>query len=489
MTGLTSDAGVQLVPEPGRVVARLFLPGDSTPGSVSRTQAVLERTLSLTEEEVSEAANSVLLRFQSRHSHFAETLRENAQTVRPADAERLSADLEILIGAVFTAEYAVEAAALCNPSVVGHPDQSGLEDGQLRVVVSLRSIGEGHLSSIQFCEAIIGPGPAWEFLDRERPLALAEMTQGQWSREHLARALEYVGRSDELARSVTQALPESFGSNDIELAVRKLPAALLNQADARDQLQGIRVVAGSAYQARFSPESTLSQRVLLPAADEENRGVEDARFVEFTDAAGLSDYRATYTAYNGQAIATRLLRTTDFRTFSVARLTGPPADTKGMALFPRPVAGRLLALGRGDGEAISLTSSADGLNWGPERLLHSPGQSWEIVQGGNCGSPLETDSGWLVLTHGVGPLRTYSIGAILLDLNDPSRVIGALKVPLIEPTETEADGYVPNVVYTCGGLIHDQRLWIPYGLADQRIRVAQVSLPQLLQQMRDVTSG
>jgi predicted GH43/DUF377 family glycosyl hydrolase len=223
----------------------------------------------------------------------------------------------------------------------------------------------------------------------------------------------------------------------------------------------------------------------MPVAEEERHGVEDARFVRFVPDDGLPpDFRATYTAYDGQAIASRLLITRDFRTFEVQRLTGPPTHAKGMALFPRPVNGTLLALSRGDGESISLTRSADGLDWEPEQPLYGPARLWEAVQSGNCGSPLETPDGWLVLTHGVGPMRTYRIGAILLDLDDPERVIATLPVPLIEPNGPLAAGYVPNVVYTCGAIIHDGVLWIPYGVGDQRIRVASVGLDPLLGAMQ-----
>jgi predicted GH43/DUF377 family glycosyl hydrolase len=475
-----SDAGVHLDLDPRRVVAQLFLPGDSTPGSSSRTQGVLERALAMSADEVAAAAAAVLRRFQPRHPDLPELLRRNADTVRAVLAAKLSPDQEIFIGSIFTAEFAVEGAALCNPSVVAHPNQDDLEPGQLRVVVSLRSIGEGHLSSIQFCEAIIGPGRRWEFQPRELPLVLPQRAEGRWRREHLVRALESAGPSGELAHSVALALPETFGSRAVELAVQELPAVFMSQPAARSQLEAIRVVAGSAYRATFAPGTSLSQRVLLPAADEESRGVEDARFVGFTDATGQFDYRATYTAYDGRGIATRLLVTNDFRTFEVQRMTGTPAETKGMALFPRPVGGRLLALGRGDGEAVSLSSSTDGLDWGPEEPVHGPGRIWDLVQGGNCGSPLETDWGWLVLTHGVGPLRAYSIGAVLLDLDDPGRVIAILPTPLLEPAEDDWEGYVPNVVYTCGAIIHEQTLWIPYGVADCRVRVASIPLAELI---------
>jgi predicted GH43/DUF377 family glycosyl hydrolase len=211
--------------------------------------------------------------------------------------------------------------------------------------------------------------------------------------------------------------------------------------------------------------------------------MEDARFTRFINDDGSIEYRATYTAYDGQSIAPRLLLSRDLRHFRAHRLAGPAAHNKGMALFPRPVNGRHLALCRTDGENISLASSTDGYTWSAPQLIHTPTHAWEMLQVGNCGPPIETDRGWLVLTHGVGPMRTYAIGAILLDLSDPSQVIGRLSRPLLEPDHDEQDGYVPNVVYSCGALPHDGRLWLPYGIDDSRIGVAWVPLPELLDEL------
>jgi predicted GH43/DUF377 family glycosyl hydrolase len=484
MKALAQDAGVQLDPDPSRVVARLFLPGGSTPGGSSRTEAVLERVLATPAAELAEQASAVLERFGARHTELPTILRRNAEMVRSMGAPELSDDLALLVGAVFTAEFGVEGTALCNPSAVPHPDQTGLQPGQLRLILSLRSIGEFHLSSIQFVEAVIGPGRSWEFSKRDQPLELPHITEGQWSKEHLLRAVGSSGQTDELARAIAQSLPDTFGSSAIEEAVQQLREPLLRQPDARAQLELIRLIAGSSYQAIFDEDSRLSQRVLLPVADEESRGVEDARFVRFTDAAGRSQYLGTYTAYNGHAIANRLIVTEDFRTFGIHRLTGPASQAKGMAMFPRPVGGRLLALGRGDGESIGLTTSSDGLYWSAEEPVYRPEYLWDAVQSGNCGPPIEVEAGWLVLTHGVGPMRSYCIGAILLDLEDPSRVLATLPQPLLETEGERRNGYVPNVAYSCGGIVHDGTLWLPYGIADDRIRVARVELDALLGAMR-----
>lgn len=477
------DAGVELLPEPDRVIARLFLPGETTPGGGSRTEAVLNRVFSASAEEVSREAHDIIDRFGERHTDLRAILRENAAVVQALDARPLSPEMAIVVGAAFTAEHAVEGAALCNPSAVRHPDQSGLIPGQLRVLLSLRSIGESHLSSIQFCDAIIGPGRTWAFAPRQVPLSRATVTEGEWDRGHLLRALEHDGRMDELVYSIGQSLPEHFGSAAIEEAVQELRVPFMRHPDARAQLDAIRIAASSAYRATFPPESAVSARVLLPAADEESHGMEDVRLVEFSSA-GEHEYRGTYTAYDGRSIASRLFTTSDFATFAVHRLTGAPSNAKGMALFPRPVGGEVLALSRGDGESISLSRSSNGLDWGPEQPVHRPDGLWDVVQSGNCGSPIETAEGWLVLTHGVGPMRVYSLGAILLDLDDPTRVVAVLPMPLLEPAGSAGDGYVPNVVYSCGGIVHDGVLWIPHGVADDRIRVASIDLATLLGAMR-----
>lgn len=478
------DAGVELAPDPSRVIATLFLPGESTPGGRSRTEDVLDRVLATPPELVAEEVRRVVERFGDRHVDLAATLRANAAVLRPVSAPPLDGDVALLVGAVFTAEQTVEGAALCNPSAVIHPDQRRVEAGAVRVLVSLRSIGESHRSTIQFAEAIIGPGRHWRFESRATPLQQAAVSAGEWTREHFVRALEHHGSIDELVRAVAQALPERFDSAAVEAAVRELRAPLLHAADVRAQLDSIRIVAASAYRAEFPVSSPLSARVLVPVADEERQGIEDARFTRFEEADGSVVYLGTFTAYDGREIASRLVTTTDFRVFVVERLTGPPAHTKGMAIFPRRVGGQLLALSRGDGESISLTGSVDGLHWGAETPLHRPHGLWDAVQSGNCGPPIETAAGWLVLTHGVGPMRSYSMGAILLDLDDPSIVVGVLPGPLLAPSRAAGAGYVPNVVYSCGGIVHDGVLWLPHGVADDRVRVASVPLDRVLGAIR-----
>jgi predicted GH43/DUF377 family glycosyl hydrolase len=245
----------------------------------------------------------------------------------------------------------------------------------------------------------------------------------------------------------------------------------------------VRRLVASAYDVDFGAEVALDQRVLLPSAPDESNGMEDARFTRFVGADDRVEYRATYTAYDGQRIAPRLLTSPDLRRFRARRLAGPAARNKGMALFPRAVDHRHLALCRSDGERTGLASSADGVEWSAEAVLQSPSTAWDLLQVGNCGPPIETERGWLVLTHGVGPMRTYAIGAMLLDLDDPRRVLGRLARPLLEPGAGERDGYVPNVVYSCGAFLHDDVLWLPFGIGDARIAVARASLDDVLDAM------
>lgn len=313
----------------------------------------------------------------------------------------------------------------------------------------------------------------------ERPV----VTEAEWEIGDLRRAIEHDGELAQVAHSVLQHLPARLRESDVERAISALPPEFFERRDSRAVVDQVRMVARSAYEARFAADSGLSARLLSPVADEERYGIEDARFVHFTADDGSTDYRATYTAYDRQAISSRSIVTRDFRAFSIRRLIGPAARTKGMAFFPRPVEGRLLALTRTDGESVTLAESRDGLEWDDVGVVYRPRQLWEVVQSGNCGSPIETDRGWLVLTHGVGPMRTYRIGAILLDRDDPSELRAVLDGPLVEPGPDDRDGYVPNVVYSCGGTVIDGTLWIPYGVADQRIRVASVDVEELLDAM------
>jgi predicted GH43/DUF377 family glycosyl hydrolase len=471
-----------LRPDPARVVARLFLPGEELHRARSRASQVVGRVMSLADDEVERLAAGLLRDFGGRHDNYPELLRQHASIVSAhlEEARELTAARTLLLGATFTAEYATEAAALCNPSAVLGPDQGGLRAGQARVALSLRGIGEGHISSIGFCTAVVGPGAQWSFEPRLLPVSVADIRPACWRRAHLQAVLADQGHLDELSEAVLHALPVEFDGADLERVLAQTHRDLLTRPGSAATVDLLRKVVSSAYNASFARDSHLGQRLLSPSAEEESNGMEDARFTRFTDDDGTTEYRATYTAYDGRQIAPRLLISSDLRKFSAFRLAGPAARNKGMALFPRKVRGQYLALCRSDGENTSLARSADGYVWDRPVLLQEPSAPWEMLQVGNCGPPIETNQGWLVLTHGVGPMRVYVMGALLLDLDDPARVVGRSRTPLLSPSRDEQDGYVPNVVYSCGAFLHDGLVWIPYGIDDCRVGVAYAPLDAVL---------
>jgi len=487
--GLVTRHPARLDPDPTRVITKLFVPGEENPETRSRAAAVVGRVLALPEDTVDALLAQVLADHDARHRDFTVVLERNAAIMshRLVDEDALSPARRLLLGAFFTHEYSVEAAALCNPSLVAHPSQDGLSPGELRVALSLRGIGEGHLSSIGFATGVLGPGPVACWHPRTGPLTTAERQPDSWGRGWFAAALAHDGCDNEITATVLSALPEPFGQADLDRGLAAVHPRLLARARAAATVQRIRELTAAGYTVRFPGDTDLAQRVLWPTGAAESHGMEDARFVRFTCADGVTRYRATYTAYDGTTVAPHLLESDDLTSFRSFALTGPAARNKGMALFPRLVGGRHLALCRGDGETMSLSASPDGRIWAAEVPLHRPTAPWELLQVGNCGSPLETPLGWLVLTHGVGPMRTYAIGALLLDLADPARVIAELPTPLLVPDAGARDGYVPNVVYSCGGLIHDDTLWLPYGSNDTRVAMASVPVAALLARMNFVT--
>lgn len=485
-TSLVTRSPQRMTADSSRVVLHLFVPGqEGFEHQESRAGVVLSRILALSDDDVRATLHDVLTRFEGRHRDLKGAFRRHASEL----ADRLDPSREftesrmLLLGATFTNEYAIEGAALCNPSMVAHPDQSGVESGCLRFVMSVRGIGEGHRSTIGFRTGVVdAAGRAT--IDEPAPFASTGRVEPTLLAAAVFRA--ELGSQDlagEAADYVFDALGELFTRSDLDERLDDLRAHLRTRAHAEETIAKIRGIAARSYAVEFPSEVTLSERVLWPAMEAEQAGVEDARFVRFVDDDGSVTYHATYTAYSGSEISQQLLATTDFQTFTSTPLVGRAAANKGLALFPRRIGGRYAAMSRSDRETNSVAFTDHLSVWPTASRCQQPVEAWETLQLGNCGPPIETEAGWLVLTHGVGPMRTYSIGAILLDLDDPTRVIGRLRWPLLKPAADEQDGYVPNVVYSCGALVHADTLVIPYGICDGAIGIATVALPALLAEL------
>ena len=480
---LVTRSPQRLAADPSRVITRLFVPGqEGFEHQESRAGAVLARILALDEDDVRSSLDDVITRFNGRHRDLVGTFRRHARELadRLDPARELSEARMLLLGATFTSEYAIEAAALCNPSIVAHPDQAGTVAGSLRFVMSVRGIGEGHRSSIGFRSGVVdAAGRAT--IDDPAPFAtvgaaMPTLLDATVFRSELTRLRD----AGEAADYVLDALGDRFTRADLDEQLDKLQNHRSTRGHAQETISLIRGIAERTYAVEFSDHIPLSERVLWPSMAAEQAGMEDARFVRFVDDDGSVTFYATYTAYSGSHISQQLLETTDFQYFTSAPMVGRAAANKGLALFPRRIHGRFAAMSRSDRESNTV-AYADYLSvWTTALVCQRPTQAWEALQLGNCGSPIETDAGWLVLTHGVGPMRTYRIGAILLDLEDPTRILGRLRQPLLSPATDEQDGYVPNVVYSCGALVHANTLVLPYGIGDAAIGIATVPLPELL---------
>ncbi|WP_433797764.1 glycoside hydrolase family 130 protein [Actinoplanes sp. CA-252034] len=477
-----------MAPDGRRVVIKLFVPGEDAHAIHNRASSLIERILQLDEGDINTLLDDVLNRFAGRHHDILGVFQHHYEVVQhrvPNEIE-LSPAARTLIGAYFSHEFSVEAAALCNPSMVPHPDQSELLPGELRVAISLRQIGEGHISSIGFCSAILGPGATIRMEERDGPLMIGQRVGAKHMRHQLCAALAEEEIDNEASAYVLSALPERYDDHEFEEVLGHLPSELLARPTTPTALEAIRRIVGADYAVTFPATIPMHQRVLWPSTPTESRGMEDARFVQVLDPDGRTAYQATYTAYDGFNIAGRVIFTRDLRHFEVTTLHGPAARNKGMALFPRYIDGKKYALCRSDGETLGLSVRDEQHRWQHVGPVLVPHRGWDLIQVGNCGSPIETEAGWLVLTHGVGPMRRYAIGAMLLDLQDPSRVIADLPQGLIDPDEIEREGYVPNVLYSCGGLVHEGRFWLPYASSDVRISFASMPLDRLLHRMQPV---
>jgi len=476
---------VRFLPDARRVITKPFIPGDDVSAAGrSRVRRILGRILDLSEAVVVSTLEHTRERFAGRHADLPALLEENYATVAHhiEHPNTLSSERKQLIGAYFTSEYSIDAAALSNPSLVPAPDQSGVSAGACRFIMSLRAIGEGHVSSIQFRSGVIEPGGDITMEPPSRYVRTAVRRAPLFDKPTFRAKLTEIHSFSETTATVLDQIPDHFTLAHLEAAIRQRELESNGDQAVLKATRTMHWLASSNYQSSFDPASALSERVLFPAGPTESHGMEDARFVRFSDD-GRVTYYASYSAYDGYQVLPQLIETTDFLHFRVATLNGPCAINKGIALFPRKLGGRFVALARLDNENNHLIRSDSVHFWFESETLQAPERAWELVQLGNCGSPLETDAGWLVITHGVGPLRQYVLGAILLDLEDPVRIIGRLREPLLAPADDERDGYTPNVVYSCGSMIVGDRLVLPYGFSDVGARIATLRVSDLLTEL------
>lgn len=471
--------GIILKPTNSRVVIRPF-----EPPSESRVEKIIARVMALPDSEVERQLATVMREFRERHQRTREFFLNRFEQVRRhlLTDQLVGESRQLLIGSYFTQEYALESAALFNPSMVWHPDQSGLPAGSRRFILSLRATGEGHISSITFRSGVIGSDNLIRMDEPTRFVAAPELVPNAlYDKAMFHRKLTELGINGPLTDQVMAALGDQFTLADLERTLRTvMKSNRARQREFEPIAHTMIVLAKANYEIRFDAKLNVSERIIFPSSPTETNGIEDARFVRFTHDDGGTCYYATYTAYDGRVVLPQMLETDDFLHFKVSTLNGPEVRNKGFALFPRMVNGQYAMLSRQDNENIYLMYSDQPYFWHSKELIARPTYPWEFVQIGNCGSPIETEAGWLVLTHGVGPMRKYALGAFLLDRDDPARVIGRLETPLLEPNANEREGYVPNVVYSCGAVVHGRDLIIPYAMADYASTFATVRLDEVL---------
>ncbi len=478
----------RILGDPRRVIARLHVPG-----SPQRIDRIVQRVLALPEASAAALLEQVMLDFASRHRNIDQIFMRHLKAVKDhlPEGARMSATKHKLIGAYFTMEYSIESAALFNPSIVAHPDQSGTAAGALRFILSLRATGEGHISSIVFrsgilnAENLLAFDPISDYVETPR-LQLNPL----YDRHLFELKLNEMDACNATTAWVLDRLPDIFNYSALKEALSEFQEQQdpcgARQAEALDLIDWL---AHCNYETTFRSEFPICERVIFPVSKSESGGIEDARFVRFTDDDGEVAYYATYTAYNGFNILPQLIETKDFVTFSIITLNGRAVQNKGMALFPHRINGRYAMLSRQDGENNHIMFSDHLHFWQESEIIQEPERPWEFIQVGNCGSPLETKAGWLVLTHGVGPMRQYCIGAMLLDLDNPAKIIARLEEPLLTPREQEREGYVPNVVYTCGAIIHNDALVIPYAMSDVHSGIATIGVKDLIGCMRPLAGS
>jgi predicted GH43/DUF377 family glycosyl hydrolase len=474
--------GIVLKPTNSRVVIRPFQIANE-----GRIERIMARVMCLSDSQVEVLLEKVMQEFRERHQRTREFFLARFEQIRSFQItdQSISENRRLLIGSYFTQEYSLESAALFNPSMISHPNQDGVPEGSCRFLISLRATGEGHISSITFRSGVIDSDHRIRMDEPTRYVVAPEvLPNALYDRALFSQKLTELGVNGPFTELVMSALDDQFTLDQLDRALTNLLKQ--NRAKQRENepmAHTMLVLAKANYEIRFDPKLNDSERIIFPTSPTETNGIEDARFVRFTYPDGKVTYYATYTAYDGRVTLPQMLETQDFLHFKIGTLNGPEVKNKGFALFPRLVNGQYAMLSRQDNENIFLMYSDQPHFWYTKQLIAKPTYSWEYIQLGNCGSPIETEAGWVVLTHGVGPMRKYALGAMLLDLDDPIRVIGRLEHPLLEPNANEREGYVPNVVYSCGALLHGRELIIPYAMADYASTFATVNVDELIAAM------
>lgn len=465
-------------PDCSRVIIKPHVPKDD-----SRIKSIIMRVLNLPEEQVEQILNRVIENFSKRHKNIWDAFDNNYNEIKNLIPEntQISSKRRALLGAYFSCEYSIQAAAFFNPSIVAHTNQCGVDEGCLRFILSFRSVGEGHISSIEFRSGIVDKNCNFTFDKVSRYAERANIASNPVydKATFFMKLAEMQNPEHIISKQVFSLLNDEFLLSD-------LISVLEMVIDEEHKEIGEKIIwlAKSNYELQFKLDQELSEKIIFPASKNDSNGIEDARFVRFVDDDGSITYYATYTAYNGHDILPQIIETKDFTTFKMITLNGEFSKNKGMALFPRKINGKYMMISRVDGENLYLMSSDNIHFWQQAELIKAPENSWEFVQIGNCGSPIETDKGWILITHGVGPMREYSIGATLLDIENPAKIIGNMNEPLLVCNQEEREGYVPNVVYSCGAIVHNNNLIIPYAMSDTCSGIATITLPELFSKMQ-----
>jgi predicted GH43/DUF377 family glycosyl hydrolase len=476
---------VRVNPDPKRVITRFFFNGND------RAKEVIERVMDLSEGVTFGIVSPILQEYSKRHRNITRVLNRHCSKLQHLFAElnidydTISIYRKLLIGSYFTHEYSIESAAFFNPSIVDDPDQNELEDGERRVIISFRAVGEGHISSITFRRALIDKFnnitviPSGSYIDEAEIVRNTVYNKKLFFEKAVTTQINVY-----VLKEIESQLEPHFEYANLRRII--LESQKLQQDDVlKVEYDKILWLADAFYEIIFSLDTDISDRVIFPISEFESKGIEDARFVKFTNDDGTSSYYATYTAYDGSLIMPKLLHTNDFYNFKVMPLYGAGAQNKNLALFPRKINGKYVMISRIDG-CNNYIMYSDNINvWENPILLQSPKFSWEFIQIGNCGSPIETAHGWIMITHGVGPMRRYILSASLLKLDDPTVEIGRLNEPLLIPNSEEREGYVPNVLYSCGAIVHNNKLIIPYGVSDSSTAFAEVDLEQLIDKLKN----